>query len=83
MPILLTKHPKIKLVLTGGGFKKKYPWVINKNIVSKINTAGDLAIGLSGKDANLIIAKKLVSNVKDPSSNIEKVLDIGFVGEPI
>lgn len=56
---------------------------INKNIVSKINTAGDLAIGLSGKDANLIIAKKLVSHVKDPSSNIEKVLDIGFVGEPI
>ena len=35
MPILLTKHPKIKLVLTGGGFKKKYPWVINKNIVPK------------------------------------------------
>ena len=31
----------------------------------------------------LIIAKKLVSHVKDPSSNIEKVLDIGFVGEPI
>ena len=56
---------------------------INKNIVSKINTAGDFAIGLSGKDANLIIAKKLVSHVKDPSSNIEKVLDIGFVGEPI
>jgi len=56
---------------------------INKNIVSKINTEGDLAIGLSGKDANLIIAKKLVSHVKDPSSNIEKVLDIGFVGEPI
>ena len=35
MPILLTKHPKIKLVLTGGGFKKKYPWVINKNIIPK------------------------------------------------
>lgn len=35
MQILLTKHPKIKLVLTGGGFKKKYPWVINKNIIPK------------------------------------------------
>ena len=35
MPILLTKHPKIKLVLTGGGLKKKYPWVINKNIIPK------------------------------------------------
>ena len=35
MPILLSKHPEIKLVLTGGGFKKKYPWIINKNIVPK------------------------------------------------
>ena len=35
MPTLLTKHPTIKLVLTGGGFKKKYPWVINKNIIPK------------------------------------------------
>ena len=35
MPILLTKHPKIKLLLTGGGLKKKYPWVINKNIIPK------------------------------------------------
>ena len=35
MPIVLKKYPKIKLVITGGGFKKKYPWVINKNIVPK------------------------------------------------
>ena len=35
MPILLTKYPKIKFVITGGGFKKKYPWIINKNIVPK------------------------------------------------
>ena len=35
MPTLLTKHPTIKLVLTRGGFKKKYPWVINKNIIPK------------------------------------------------
>jgi len=35
MPVLLKKHPKVKLVITGGGFKKKYPWLINKNIVPK------------------------------------------------
>ena len=35
MPSLLKKYPKLKLVLTGGGFKKKYPWIINKNIVPK------------------------------------------------
>ena len=56
---------------------------INKNIVSMINAAGGLAVGLSGKDANLIIAKKLISHIKDQNSNIEKVLDIGFVGQPV
>ena len=35
MPNLIKKEPNLKLVLTGGGFDKKYPWVINKNIVSK------------------------------------------------
>ena len=35
MPNLLKKFPKIKLVLTGGGFKKNFPWLINKDIVSK------------------------------------------------
>ena len=35
MPILIKKMPKLNLVLTGGGFEKKYPWVINKGIVSK------------------------------------------------
>ncbi len=35
MPRLIKKIPKLNLVLTGGGFKKKYPWVINKGIVSK------------------------------------------------
>ena len=35
MPLLMKKFPDLKLILTGGGFKKKYPWLINKNIVSK------------------------------------------------
>ena len=56
---------------------------INKDIVNKIHAAGGLAIGLSGKDAKLILANKLTDKFKDPNSNIEKFLDIGFVGKPI
>ena len=35
MPILLKEFPKLKLVITGGGFNLNYPWLINKDIVSK------------------------------------------------
>jgi len=55
---------------------------INKQIVSAINEAGGFAVGLSGKDGHLIRARKLRRVHKDPDSNIEKVLDLGFVGEP-
>lgn len=55
---------------------------INKQIVSAINQAGGRACGISGKDANLMIAKKLERFVRDPESNIERVIDLGFVGEP-
>ncbi len=55
---------------------------INKQIVSTINAAGGKAIGLSGKDADLIKAVKLRRSVRDEDSNIEKILDLGFVGEP-
>ncbi|WP_135081750.1 acetylglutamate kinase [Terasakiella sp. SH-1] len=55
---------------------------INKSIVANINEAGGFAVGLSGKDGSLIRAKKLHRTKKDPESNIEKVLDLGFVGEP-
>lgn len=55
---------------------------INKQIVSEIQQAGGMAIGISGKDAGLIKARKLRRTVKDPDSNIEKILDLGFVGEP-
>jgi acetylglutamate kinase len=55
---------------------------INKNIVKEINRAGGTAIGLSGKDGNMITAKKLTRTKKDPDSNIEKILNLGFVGEP-
>jgi len=55
---------------------------INKEIVTWVNDAGGLAIGLSGKDGDLVRAKKLERTAKDPDSNIEKLLDLGFVGEP-
>ena len=55
---------------------------INKEIVSTINEAGGRAAGLCGKDSNLIKAKKLVRTKRDESSNIERVLDLGLVGEP-
>jgi len=55
---------------------------INKEIVSAINEAGGRAAGLCGKDSNLIKAKKLVRTKRDEGSNIERVLDLGLVGEP-
>ncbi len=55
---------------------------INKQIVSTINQVGGMAIGVSGKDANLIEASKLRRTKRDPESNIERILDLGFVGEP-
>jgi acetylglutamate kinase len=56
---------------------------INKQIVTAINQAGGQAIGISGKDGQLIRARKLRRTVRDTDSNIEKVLDLGFVGEPV
>lgn len=64
----------VEMVLSG---------TINKQIVSEINSVGGSAIGLSGKDANLIEARKLRRTQRDTDSNIEKILDMGFVGEPV
>lgn len=55
---------------------------INKEVVSLINRAGGKAIGISGKDGDLLTATRLRRTKRDPDSNIEKVLDLGFVGEP-
>jgi acetylglutamate kinase len=63
----------VEMVLSGA---------INKGIVAAINQAGGRAIGLSGKDGGLIRAEKLRRTKIDPDSNIEKVLDLGFVGQP-
>lgn len=54
---------------------------INKQIVTAINEVGGMAIGISGKDGNLISARKLRRTKSDPESNIEQILDLGFVGE--
>jgi acetylglutamate kinase len=63
----------VEMVLSGS---------INKQIVTAINGAGGIAIGLSGKDGRLIQARKLRRTARDPDSNIEKIMDLGFVGEP-
>ncbi|MEM7507881.1 MAG: acetylglutamate kinase [Pseudomonadota bacterium] len=57
--------------------------VINKRIVAAINSQGGRAVGLSGKDANLMICEKAMKTRRDPDSHIEQVLDLGFVGEPV
>ena len=64
----------VEMVLSGS---------INKQIVTEINRAGGIAVGLSGKDGDLVRARKLASAGRASDSNIEKVLDLGFVGEPV
>ena len=56
---------------------------INKELVGWINAAGGLAAGVSGKDANLVRAAKVTRTTRDPGSNIEHEIDLGFVGEPV
>ncbi|HSD34218.1 MAG TPA: acetylglutamate kinase [Alphaproteobacteria bacterium] len=63
----------VEMVLSG---------TINKEIVAAISAAGGTAVGLSGKDGHLVQAKKLTRSRRDPDSNIERVLDLGYVGEP-
>jgi acetylglutamate kinase len=55
---------------------------VNKQVAEAITRAGALAVGISGKDGGLIRARKLTRTVRDPGSNLEQVLDLGFVGEP-
>jgi acetylglutamate kinase len=55
---------------------------INKQIVGYINEAGGKAVGLCGKDGNMVLARKIGRSVVDPDSAIEKIVDLGFVGEP-
>jgi acetylglutamate kinase len=56
---------------------------INKEIVSWIGAAGGRAVGISGKDAGLVIAEKIQGREADPLQGIERHVDLGFVGEPV
>jgi acetylglutamate kinase len=55
---------------------------INKQIVGYINEAGGKAVGLCGKDGNMVIARKVNRHVVDPQSRRAEEVDLGFVGEP-
>ena len=55
---------------------------INKSLVASISAAGGMSVGISGKDGNLIIAKKLSHRTKDTDSAIENLVDLGYVGIP-
>ncbi|MGX7951007.1 acetylglutamate kinase [Tsuneonella sp. HG249] len=55
---------------------------INKELVGWIAQAGGKALGVSGKDGGMVTATKVERTVKDPESNIEQAIDLGFVGEP-
>jgi acetylglutamate kinase len=55
---------------------------INKQIVGFINESGGKAVGLCGKDGNMVLARKVNRTVVDPGSQIEMIVDLGFVGEP-
>ena len=63
----------VEMVLTGS---------INKHIVTAINAAGGRAVGLSGKDGNMVVARKLALNKTDSVTGKTMVEDLGFVGEP-
>ncbi|MBN9506815.1 MAG: acetylglutamate kinase [Altererythrobacter sp.] len=55
---------------------------INKELVGWIAGAGGKAIGISGKDGGLMVASKVTRTTRDPDSQIEQAVDLGFVGEP-
>ena len=55
---------------------------INKDIVSAINRQGGKAVGICGKDANLMIARR-ITEMPDPESNVVRTVDIGYVGDPV
>jgi acetylglutamate kinase len=55
---------------------------INKQIVGFINAAGGKAIGLCGKDGNMVVARKISRTIVDAADQTEQIVDLGFVGEP-
>jgi len=54
--------------------------LVNKEIVANINKAGGRAVGLSGKDAGLICARKLKVTRDAPEIDVPEIIDLGHVG---
>jgi acetylglutamate kinase len=63
----------VEMVLTGS---------INKHIVTAVNAAGGRAVGLSGKDGNMVVARKIAMSKIDAETGERVAVDLGFVGEP-
>jgi acetylglutamate kinase len=63
----------VEMVLSG---------TINKQIVAGINAAGGRAVGVSGKDGNMVLARKVGRTKIDPKTGERTTIDLGFVGEP-
>lgn len=55
--------------------------LVNKDIVNLINQAGGHAVGLTGKDGDMIRARKLTFTQQAPEMNAPEIIDIGHVGE--
>lgn len=55
---------------------------VNKQVAEAITRAGAMAVGISGKDGGLVRARKVVRTMRNPETNAEEILDLGFVGEP-
>jgi len=66
-----------EMVLSGAINKQLVGWIANAG-----GPSGPRAIGISGKDGGLVTATKVTRTAKDPESNIERAIDLGFVGEP-
>jgi acetylglutamate kinase len=63
----------VEMVLSG---------TINKQIVAGINAAGGRAVGVSGKDGNMVVARKIERVKTDPTTGARTKIDLGYVGEP-
>src|ERR1044071_7040026 len=73
--VLLEQTAINPVVVHGGG-----PQI--EAMLKKLGIKSEFAAGLCGKDGNMVQARKVSRTVVDPDSNIEKVIDLGFVGEP-
>ncbi|RME67710.1 MAG: acetylglutamate kinase, partial [Alphaproteobacteria bacterium] len=63
----------VEMVLSGA---------INKEVVAAIQAVGGTAVGISGKDGGLVTAQPVTRAGRDPDSQIERIIDLGFVGQP-